>query len=392
MTHKPDFGDLRSLLNQPHTPQVWDQLCLWIDAFSQEEERQRILPYIQGHLERWSDQDRRVPRQWITRLMNQPKDEVPWLFITRHLNLRSVETRPRRSWRPREVELQAIWRRPALEALHIVDVGDLDLDEAQLMTLVQCPHLGRLRELNLQRNALSAPVLKQLSRSSLTGHLRELTLRKTKLEEDGLRALWSASWPVLERLDLSDNALQDDAWPADNAQASAALKALDVSKTQLTARALLTLSASWPQLRELRVDQLQSPGLTEALSQLPTLHQLRQLSAWGCALRGDALSRALLQSAAPLPLVELNLGKNALDDEALLPLLQRPEQLPALRRLTLYHNPITSRTYEALAASPLLAQLEELGLGQDQADAQGRAALKASPYLSEALRAQLTSR
>ena len=57
----PDFGDLRSLMNEPYSRQIWDQLCTWIEQWEPEDREGRVLPYLDGHLHQWLDEERFVP-------------------------------------------------------------------------------------------------------------------------------------------------------------------------------------------------------------------------------------------------------------------------------------------------------------------------------------------
>lgn len=381
MSHTPDFGDLRSLLNQNHTPQVWDQLCAWISTFDDEASKQRILPYIEGHLLKWSDQERMAPRAWIQSLLNdQP---VPWLFITRSISLRGWV---RRSWRSNKLELKAFSARQELEHIHFIDLGHNDLHDNELAHLFNSPHLHSLIGLDLQRNALTQDSMALLAGSPLRLQLQELSLRQNNLQDEGIDALLSKPWPALKKLDLNGLELKGSALKLLNSQQLPALELLDLGKTTFSASSLKDLAL--PTLRALLLEQceLKNDG-AKLLAAKPSLAGLEQLSLWSCSIQ-DAGITALLQQQDLSQLKHLNLGKNQLGPSAIHALCKH--KLPSLMTLNLYGNPLDDDSYKQLANASWLPQLKQLFLGADQASSAGKKALQKSSLLSQDIHLSLS--
>jgi uncharacterized protein (TIGR02996 family) len=131
-------------------------------------------------------------------------------------------------------------------------------------------------------------------------------------------------------------------------------------------------------VRSLTVDdaRLGDQGLS-LLATSSHLGQLRELHLGNCNLR-DAGLCALARSDRLGRLENLDLPRNHIRN-AVAALAQSPH-LPALTRLDLDFNDVPNQALEALAASPLLARLEDLRLsGNREVGEAGLAALAASP-------------
>jgi hypothetical protein len=75
-----------------------------------------------------------------------------------------------------------------------------------MVELAACPHLVRLRGLNLRGNRIGDSGAKALAASPYLTNLRELNLSTNNLTDDGLAALRAAPWfPQLESLELAGN-------------------------------------------------------------------------------------------------------------------------------------------------------------------------------------------
>lgn len=384
MSHTPNFGDLRSLLNQNHTPQVWDQLCTWISTFDDEASKQRILPYIEGHLLKWSDKERMAPRAWIQSLLNdQP---VPWLFITRSISMRGWDRAARRAWRSNTLELKPLSLRQELEHIHFIDLGHNDLHDNELEHLIKSPNLHSLIGLDLQRNALTQDSMALMADSPLRLQLQELSLRQNPIQDEGLAALLSKPWPALKKLDLNGLELKGSALKLLNSQQLPALELLDLGKTAFSPSALKDLEL--PTLRALLLEQceLKDDG-AKLLAAKTSLTDLEQLSLWSCSIQ-DAGITALLQQQDLSQLKHLNLGKNQLGPSAIHALCKR--ELPSLTTLNLYGNPLDDDSYKQLANASWLPQLKQLFLGADQASSTGKKALQKSSLLPQDIHLSLS--
>ena len=375
MSNTPDFGDLRSLLNQHHTPQVWDQLCHWISAFDDEASKQRILPYIEGHLLKWSDQERLAPREWIKSLLG--KEKVPWIFIARSISLRGWDRAARRSWRNNTLDLKTFSDRQELEHIHFIDLGHNNMADSELEPLLKSAHLNNLLGLDLQRNELTKASLELLAASPLRLHLKELSLRQNKLGGEGLKMLLARPWPALKKLDLNSVELEDDALELLTSKHLPALEHLDLGKNAFKAASPNALDL--PSLHTLILEQCElGEAGAKILGGKRSLSQLSQLSLWSCAINDEGLI-SLLQRQDMSKLQELNLGKNLLSARAVEVLCQ--SALPSLKSLNLYSNPLDNQCYLKLSKASWLPQLEQLLLGADQANSTGKKALQKSALL-----------
>lgn len=385
MSHTPDFGDLRSLLNQNHTPQVWDQLCAWISTFDDEASKQRILPYIEGHLLKWSDKERVAPRTWIQSLLNdQPS---PWLFITRSLSMRGWDRAARRPWRKNTLDLKDFSKRQELAPIHFIDLGHNDLHDNEIEHLLKSPHLESLLGLDLQRNGLTQDSMALMASAPLRLQLQELSLRQNAaLKDEAIAALLSQPWPALKKLDLNGLELQGSALKLLNEKQLPALELLDLGKTTFSPSSLKDLEL--PTLRTLLLEQceLKDDG-ANLLAAKPWLSGLEQLSLWSCSLQ-DAGITALLQQQNFSQLKHLNLGKNQLGPSAIHTLFKR--ELPSLTTLNLYGNPLDDDSYKQLAQASWLPQLQQLFLGADQASSLGKKALQKSSLLPQDIHLSLS--
>lgn len=387
MTKTPDFGDLRSLFNQQHTPQVWDQLCQWISAFDDDESRQRILPYIEGHLLKWSDEERKAPKPWIDALLEDKP--APWMFIARSASLKGRCNARKGSWRHNDLGLQFFIKRDELEHLHHLDLGDNYLDDSDLEIFLKGEHFTNLKSLDLQRNEMTTKGLKALSESPLRLRLERLSLRlNNTLDADAIMALLKQPWPALKHLDLyGTNLTQENL--ADLEQAKLPnLISLNLGKNKLKAANLSKLNL--PKLKALNLDQseLQDQHLQQ-LTHGASLPSLTQLTLWANAISDEGLT-LLLNSPLFSQLEELNLGKNKLTRLGASALAQSTRQT-SLTQLNLFGNPLDDSAYKALASAPLLSQLTELNLGADQATNAGKKTLLKSAHLSDELIEKLSN-
>lgn len=377
---QPDFGDLRSLLNQPHTPQVWDQLCLWVGQWSDEASRYRIMPYIEGHLQRWTDEQRKVPSQWIRDLARDTA--VPWMMITKTLYLRGYNSPRGFSWSSNRVEIdfQKFFSREELVHIHRLDLGENKLQEDDLRALVESTQLESLTHLELQRNTFEHDGMKYLMRLK---PLTYLGLRKCKLTDAHIEQLCSGEHiNQLKGLDLFGNQLTALSVRSLNERAPN-LETLNLGNNPALLNTL-TRHFSFSNLHTLNIERTKLE--TSDLEVLLANNTYKHLNLWDTNLK--EIASILSQYADNLQNLEsLNLGKNALNNDDIKALVEI--DFTQLKQLNLYNNHIGDRSAEALAAAPWISKLDELNLGENAISSIGKKALRANDTLKQHIKDRL---
>ena len=113
-----------------------------------------------------------------------------------------------------------------------------------LGAVASCPHLSRLRVLDLEKNDLGDNDLDSLAWSPHLAELRTLLLWSNQVGDDGLRSLL-AGLPRLERLDLSANQVGDPGAEALSlSPAFARFRLLDLSDNRIGDPGALCLASS----------------------------------------------------------------------------------------------------------------------------------------------------
>ncbi|MEM1348848.1 MAG: hypothetical protein AAGI01_09850, partial [Myxococcota bacterium] len=154
--HPHDFGDIRSLVNEPYSVHVWAQVCSWVQEFDGEELHARVLPYVEGSLRRWTDEQRAVPRMWLRRLMEGT--DVPWMPVARALIAHRIQHPSYAPWsHPKPaLLLSRILGRPELEHLALLDFSYSWLTAKDLTACSETPYLEQLSRLVLRGTTLEA--------------------------------------------------------------------------------------------------------------------------------------------------------------------------------------------------------------------------------------------
>jgi uncharacterized protein (TIGR02996 family) len=272
---------------------------------------------------------------------------------------------------------------PLLARLASLDLsGNYDLRDPGVVTLSACPHLTRLRALNLERCPIGREGLQALAASPHLGVLEELNLgvnaltlpgsRRCELSLEGLRSLArSASLTRLTHLNLAGAAMKEGLGRPllevfRDAPAWEGLRELNLSRQALDDEAL-TVLAGLPGLGRLRALDLQGnplgDGAAETLAGSPHLAGLERIHLVGCREVGDPGIRALAGSKYLKRLRSLAFGQ---------------QDLYGLRFV---QGRITDAGAQSLAAAPSLAGLRYLDLSSNQIGDEGAQAIAASPYL-----------
>ncbi len=391
MSASPDFGDLRSLLNQAHTPQAWDQLCEWASRWPADQFTEQVWPYMEGHLARWRPEARVVPERWVREILRGESDP-PWLCVARTLRLRrtprEMERFPRDMDSPGgDFEHPSTLRRPlthrGLRHFTRVDLSACVLTDKELQALAAHSHLVRLASIELQRNPLTGAMIAALAEASWMPTLRALGVQGCGLSPNKARALLRAlPRATLTSLDLSHNEVGDTIKALRH---FSALRELDLSAAKPDWDALRTLAAL--ALTSLSLDGVAlNAGVLNAMWGDALSASLSRLSLWECGL-GDDAARSLVRVSLPALRV-LDLGKNALTSAGVAALVSAP-WLEQLRELNLYGNLLDDNALHMLASAPALANLEALRLGDGAFSRSGVDALLGSPHLSDAIKAKL---
>jgi uncharacterized protein (TIGR02996 family) len=260
-----------------------------------------------------------------------------------------------------------LFRRAPIRRVKLNDAG------RHLNKLLHCPHLGRVRELDLCGNDLGNGGVNLLFRSAHLQKLEQLDLSHNGLDAASLRILAEAgTLPRLRVLGIQGNPRIGEAGA--NAlhplREFAALRRLDLSGNDLDGAAFAAFLAGDP-LQMLNAlafvgNQVGDTGIA-ALADSPLLERMLARTP-RLDLRHNGLGpqglAALVRSPRIAPVASLELTGNSLGDAGVHALTLSPF-LPKLRRLFLGSNRISDWGAIKLARSPLMKQLASLDVSQN---------------------------
>jgi len=385
MTHPPDFGDVRSLMNEPYSAQIWDQVCAWVQEFEGDELKARVLPYMDGHLRRWTDEQRVVPRTWLQRLIED--QGVPWMPVAKALIAHRVQLKSRRHWIKQSYEISRILERSELRHIAVIDFSYSWFAPQDLAAFKASPHLDQLFRLVLRGVTLEDGVVwGTLFDATSMPELASLDMSSCKLDdEDAERLVYAKNFGELVELSLWDNHLTRHAMVAlGEAPRTANLQILDLGRNPLGQPGLEALGHRG--LRALRLDQTQLGDKGAEWLASAGFHELEELNLWKNAVGDDGVA-ALAASPSLGGLHMLNLGRNDVGDAGAMAIAES-SVLTELRELNLFGNRISDAGAFALAGSPNLAHLDALHIKDNAMTSRGEAALASSPHLPEHIREQ----
>lgn len=312
---------------------------------------------------------------------------------------------------------ERLFRRTPLATVQFVP--EADFRRGTLAPLASCPHLGRLRGLDLTGlhfeepleepglvDFFRSPHLRELAHLSIqyVGDLtlRELTdlpalpsLRRFEISRTvltGERVAAVAGWLPLnrvERLSLRVTVLEDSGLRhliEALAGRSAAPLYLDLQQNRLRSVGRLAASPALKRLTHLDVSNNQDlgPGGAESLAQSANLSALRSLDLTASGL-GNMGLQALADSPHLVSLSRLRLGRNEIGDAGLTVLVDSP-LLSRLDVLTLCDNYLSEDGMRALASSPDLSRLRQIDVSDNRMGGEAIEALLSSPYLAPGTR------
>lgn len=356
------FGDLRSLMQQHASPQLWETLCEMLDEVDPGEMIELWLPYIHGYQRQWPESLGKAPERWIQTLFGG-EDDIPQMGAALSLSVR-----------------------------------DRDVGDEEIFELTCCPHVDNLRTLALgyerrvpwRREKITFGCVRDIIKCEHLQGLRNLQLTGQHLGAESLAALLSPEGlPSLQVLDMSYNDLEF-LQPSTLAGISHNLCELSLRDTELTLQGMtaLTEAGLLDGLRRLDLSHnrgLDMRGLIE-LIETPRWGDLQGLGLSGCNLTPGML--ASLFAAIPISsLTRLEIADNELFDEDPSQLVASlrflGQQSVGLRHLDLGSTGLNDRAILALIDSGLFTELEELVLSGNQLGHEAISALVASDFFLE---------
>jgi uncharacterized protein (TIGR02996 family) len=262
------------------------------------------------------------------------------------------------------------------------------LQQGDFHRIATCPHLSRLRELDLSGQRVPAAEVAALVRSRWLGNLETLKLNGNCVDPDGFDAIGThLTLPALRHLHLFGHPTWARLRTWHGRPWLSGLRSLDLGACGATSEAVALLeSTRWPELVSLSLAGLFGPSSTGTLAQLAErLSRLAHLNLRGWSLglqdalnggRFDALESldlsmghqpldvtALLTTAFPTLRV-LNVRNNNLAEG--LPAFARSAAAMALHSLDVQNCAASLNEYLEFARTARLPNLQTLALGDDE--------------------------
>lgn len=251
-----DFGELRSLLQQPPSQSTFHKLTQQLDAWPEEALAETVVPYALDLLgPAWREAPWfKPPTRWKRSLQHQKPSASLRLF-------------PRLDLRHMNVSIPWLASQEGLSHLEELDLSHTHCSEPALEALGQATFAPRLR--SLQLHSISPSSLRPLWRPGAWPSLRSLGLRHNELTFASL-AMYSADLdlPALEVLKLSSNHLRAEDLPQlFGTSPPPRLRSIDLEYNHLDAHGYRALTSSpwWPQIRRLSIGLGSVDGSLEAL-------------------------------------------------------------------------------------------------------------------------------
>jgi uncharacterized protein (TIGR02996 family) len=251
-----------------------------------------------------------------------------------------------------------LWRHSPVTALRLTDVG------GRARTLARCPHLARVRRLELGGQPLGAKALRTILASPHLAGLVGLSLDRLPLRDEDLAAL--AASPTLPRL-----------------------RQLSLAGAEFTGATLPRLLARFPDLEHLslsNIDEFRGGAFADVLAALNP-DRLRTVSFWYTPLAVDG-ARALADAKRFTGLAELWL-QGCSFDAASMEALAGATYLAGVNRLYLGSDPLGEDGGVALAAWPGLRAVRTLNIDRCGIGTRGCEAIARSPHLGPLERLEL---
>ncbi len=209
-----EFGELRSLLQNPYSHELWERLCAWLPAQEPGALERELIPYAASILARWPLDSRPMPYDWHQRLLAH---NDPGRFPSEHPGPAGAYIRAagslllsgRHAARPND--LRRLARSTYIGAIEALTLEDLTVLPEDIESLAGEPSLDDLRAFTLRRTSPNPKRLPELL-TRRRWHLRHLTVDGLELSSAFFDALAEhPSRGTLTHLDLPVTLLDDDA-------------------------------------------------------------------------------------------------------------------------------------------------------------------------------------
>lgn len=306
-----DFGELRSLVNQPQSKQLWRRICDWVDQRNEHDLNEQIGPYING--QHWSDTYRTISKPDALALLAGAEGK-PHFAIARALSLRNTSST---LWRDYEDErsmaeaYSTCLKRDSIRHIAVIDLScnRLELSAIDALVSVERPQLETLVLSTMCVAAKPTEWFNLLVNAPWFSQLRSLDLSHSGIDSECIALLANADLPALEHLDIGKNLLDfNDIKKLAKASFAKNLRSLGVGALVKSAVELHALN--FPSLLALdmtgaHIDKVAS----KAIAGLPFTDKLMSLTLWDARISLNGV-HAL---SAFSKLERLDIGKSKID-------------------------------------------------------------------------------
>ena len=306
-----DFGELRSLVNQPQSRKVWEQICAWVDQRDGHDIEEQILPYIDG--QHWSDAYRSISKPNALELLGGAEGK-PHFAIARTFSLRNTSSA---LWRDYEDEsgmeeaYSECLKRDSLEHIATIDLSynRLELGAIEALAANERPRLESLVLSTMRVAAEPTEWFNLLISAPWFSQLRSLDLSDSGIDSECIALLAGADLPELEHLDIGKNDLDfNDIKKLAKASFAKNLRSLGVGaliKSAVELHALNFPSLLAIDMTGAHIDKVAS----KAVADLPFADKLVSLTLWNAQIGLNGV-KAL---SAFSTLERLDIGKSKVD-------------------------------------------------------------------------------
>jgi hypothetical protein len=351
-----DFGELRSLLQQEPSAQVWEQLCALVFPAKWEKASEQWLPYAEDILDRgWPDHLRELPKGWIGR------KHIAAAALCRHLCIDVPSARHVRQYTALLERARPPIKQLTLRYVHYRHSMDKEMAQ-QLWAALDS--LGSIDRMVVMHGDVSGPPVAALLAGSIPGRLRELRLWFNPVSAaEALALVGATSAATLRILELQhiEGGSAGLGAAIVGAGLCEALEELRLTATLLEEAEIAALAARrWPMLHTLELERALGEPANEALGRLlrgaPSLKRLNLASA--------LIDESLVRGIAALEGVELEALdlSGAMVSAATLAALLASPVCARLKVLRINQLPVSGEVGAAIAGSTMAQTLEELGL------------------------------
>lgn len=357
------FGEIRSLVHAQPSAERWVALCQLLLSWPEEDLQQRVLPYVDNHLEQWPSHLKITPKGWIARL-NQGVN-ISALSIVKHIH--ATGHQPTGLLLAQLAELDAI-----------TDIESLTLREnlapEDFEYFHNWPTLPHLNQLTLQNHQMNTQTIDRLIETfGASRRLQHLDLSHNRMAPSALNALVSnlQHWPTLHSLQLQGNQADEQTGQLlANHIPHANFHALSIGQNMGTQGMRALLATPWlktVQTLDISHNQIDHRLQDELVVFLRT-SQLRELN-----LSHNTLDPALFQAIMPhlSTIVSLDLGDTQLGNMGAMAF--ETCHLPNLQHLSLYRSHLTEAGIRSLLEQQNIDQLCSLDLALNHLEPQSMA-------------------